>query len=199
MSLKRLLWVLPVVLVLAFAASADTASVYFNGGYAFGNNGYGIPPYQGTLNGNSANFFCVDFSHDIYANTGWTANVTNLSSASFASTLQGSQADYQAFVYLISEMMGTNNQTQKAEYQWAIWSLSGGGDPYGTDATLWNGALNYVALNPTYALNQGWEVLTSTGSYGQEFLVQTPEPSSGLLLGIGVLGLLGMAVKKLMA
>jgi hypothetical protein len=199
MDLKRLLWVIPVVLVLAFAASAETASVYFNGGYAFGNNGYGIPPYQGTLNGNSAQFFCVDFSHDITPNTGWNATVTDLNGASFASTLQGKQIDYQAFVYLISEMMSTSNQTQQAEYQWAIWSLSGGGDPYGTDASLWSAALAYVTGNPTYALNQGWEILTPIGSYGQEFLVQTPEPSSVLLLGFGVLGLLGMTLKKLSA
>jgi hypothetical protein len=40
---------------------------------------------------------------------------------------------------------------------------------------------------------QGWEILTPDASqqgYGQEFLVYTPEPSSMLLLGIGLCALI---------
>jgi len=47
MSLKKLGWLVPVLLLLSISAKADgIASVYFNGGYAFADNGYGIPPYQ---------------------------------------------------------------------------------------------------------------------------------------------------------
>ncbi len=46
----------------------------------------------------------------------------------------------------------------------------------------------------------GWEVLTPTGSYGQEFLVDlptaTPEPSSMLLFGTVLLGLSFVVRKK---
>src|SRR5580658_786664 len=57
------------------SALADSA-VYFDGSYAFGNNGYGIPPYGGTLDGQPANFYCVDFSHDITGGMSWSAAVT---------------------------------------------------------------------------------------------------------------------------
>jgi hypothetical protein len=121
MGPKRLLWVIPVALVLAFSASADgtPASIYFNGSYAFGNGGYGIPPYGGTLNGQPAQFFCVDFSDKITAGQSWTATIMDLASgANLASTLQAIDGQsnpeqvYQAFVYLITEMLGTSNQTQ---------------------------------------------------------------------------------------
>jgi hypothetical protein len=46
----------------------------------------------------------------------------------------------------------------------------------------------------------GWEVLTPTGSYGQEFLVDsptaTPEPSSLLLFGTVLWGLSFVVRKK---
>jgi hypothetical protein len=71
-------------------------------------------------------------------------------------------------VYLITEMLGTSGQNTKAEYQWATWSLSGDD---------WNNAVGNVTI--TDALDQAWEVLTPTGSYGQEFLVKTPEPLLG--------------------
>ena len=59
---KRLILMGPVLFLLACSAKADDiANVYFNGDYAFADNGYGIPPYQGTLNGATARFYCVDF------------------------------------------------------------------------------------------------------------------------------------------
>ena len=51
--------------VLGFAGTAKADTVYVDGSYAFASNGYGIPPYGGTLNGQSAQFFCVDFTDAI--------------------------------------------------------------------------------------------------------------------------------------
>src|ERR1700733_15645299 len=60
---------------LAPSAFAD-GTVYFNGSYSFGDNGYGIPPYGGTLDGQPTSFYCVDFSHDISGGMSWSALVT---------------------------------------------------------------------------------------------------------------------------
>jgi hypothetical protein len=106
----------------------------------------------------------------------------------------GSQTPYLDMAWLITQMMGASHQTTRAEYQWAIWSLSGGVDPYGQNGTY--GALTLLqdaqdAVSGGFT-GQGWEILTPTGTYGQEFLVTTPEPSSLFLLDAGLATLLGV-------
>lgn len=197
MLAKRLSLLIPVLFLLAFSAKADDiATVYFNGGYAFGDNGYGIPPYQGTLNGEDALFYCVDFTHDITGNTSWQVTVTDISStADYSSTRLGSGTIYSEIAWLLDQSVASGNQTTQAELQWAVWSFSGGGDPYGTNSLLVGEAQTAVANG--FAPNN-WDILTPVGSYGQEFLVDpppptnTPEPSSFVLLGIG-LATLGIA------
>jgi hypothetical protein len=181
------------------AAFADS-TVYFNGSYAFGNNGYGIPPYGGTLDGQPASFYCVDFSHDITGGMSWSALVTpvtpggNYSGTYLGSpsspTYLGSNANaanaYMVFAYILTEMGQTSNQTTLAEDQWAIWSFTDGGyDPYGMGNANWiiaNAEAGLGSFNPA-----GWEILTpDDGTYGQEFMVYTPEPGSVLLLALGL-------------
>jgi len=200
---KVLLVAAAMLLFTAPAALADSI-VAINGTYAFANNGYGIPPYGGTLNGQAAEFYCVDFSHDIAAGDTWNVVTTNLASGSdYSPTYQYNAAlpnpnsaaftTYEEFAWLITQMQGTSNQSAQAADQWAIWSLSGGAsqDPF-------TGPTNNAAFLLTQAqtaVNGGWtaqgfEILTpDKGQYGQEFLVQVPEPSGLLLLAAGLCGL----------
>jgi PEP-CTERM motif len=177
---------------LAPSAFADS-TVYFNGSYAFGDNGYGIPPYGGTLNGQAANFYCVDFSHDITGGMSWSAAVTPVVvGGNYSSTYLNNGNDYLLFAYLLTQMGETTNQTQIAEDQWAIWSFTDGGyDPYGAAnlASIINAAeANLGTFNPA-----GWEILTpDNGTYGQEFMYFVPEPSSMLLLALGLGALMFM-------
>jgi hypothetical protein len=184
---------------LAPSAFADS-SVTFNGNYAFGDNGYGIPPYGGTLDGQPAQFFCVDFSHDITGGMSWSAAVTPVtvggnygatylgspSSATYAGSNAAAGNDYLLFAYLLTQMSQSTNQTQIAEDQWAIWSFTDGGyDPYGAANLQWilsNAEANLGTFNPA-----GWEILTpDKGTYGQEFMYYVPEPSSVLMLALGL-------------
>jgi hypothetical protein len=185
------------------AALADS-TVTFNGSYAFGDNGYGIPPYGGTLNGQPAEFYCVDFSHDITGGMSWSAAVTpltpggnysatylgNPTSATYAGSNSAAASDYLLFAYILTEMSETTDQNQIAQDQWAIWSYTDGGvDPYGSASltNVINGAkAGLSTFNPT-----GWEILTpDNGTYGQEFMYYVPEPSSVLLLALGLGALL---------
>ncbi len=160
---KRLFW-LTVVATLAltatFAGSAKADTVYVDGTYAFANNGNGIPPYGGTLNGVHQQFFCVDFSTPIHAGQSWQVNITSLTGSNFSLTRLGNQTTYLEMAWLITQMMSTTNQLQQAKDQYAIWSFTGGPNPYGTNSSLIAAAL--AAVQGGFS-GQGWEILSPTG------------------------------------
>jgi hypothetical protein len=193
MRLKRLLW-LQFLLLLVFAGTANADTVQINGTYAFANNGYGIPPYGGTLNGQAQSFYCVDFSSTIAAGDIWSVAVTSLSGTNFSSTLLGNQKSYLEMAWLVMQGMSTTDQLQQAKDQYAIWSFSGGPNPYGTNSSLVAAAL--AAVNGGFA-GQGFQILTPTpGSHGQEFLIfSMPEPTVGLMLVLGLI-MLGVTARR---
>jgi hypothetical protein len=96
-------------------AKADTVTV--DGSCAFANNGLGIPPYGGTW---SQSFYCVDFSTPIWGGESWQVTITSLTGSNFSLTKLGSQTTYLEMAWLITQMMGTTNQLQKAMDQYAI-------------------------------------------------------------------------------
>src|SRR5690242_19903708 len=87
--------------------------------------------------------------------------------------------------WLVTQMMSTTSQLQQAMDQYAIWSFTGGPNPYGSNSSLVAAAL--AAVQGGFS-GQGWEILTPTGSAGQEFLVfvGVPEPGGLLMLLIGL-------------
>jgi hypothetical protein len=200
--ISRKLLLFAAVALASFAPSAFADStVYFNGTYSFGNNGYGIPPYGGTLDGQPASFYCVDFSHDISGGMSWSALVTPVTpGGNYSGTFLGSPSSptylgsnaaaanaYLVFAYILTEMGQTSDQTTLAQDQWAIWSYTDGGyDPYGSLNAL--GIILDAELHIAGGFNgAGWNILTpNNGTYGQEFMVNTPEPASVFLLALGL-------------
>jgi hypothetical protein len=196
MYVKRLWWVL-VLLVLALGGTAKADTVQVDGSYAFASNGYGIPPYGGTLNGQNAAFYCVDFTSTIHAGDTWSVWVTSLTGSNFSSTLLGNKTAYLEMAWLVTQMMSASTQLQQAKDQFAIWSFTGGPNPYGTNSSLVAAAL--AAVNAGFS-GQGFTILTPTGTKGQEFLIfSVAEPAELLMLAIGLIMLGMMTRKKLMA
>lgn len=103
-----ILVVFVVMMTTVRAAKADTVTV--DGSYAFANNGFGITPYGGTLNGQSQAFYCVDFSTPIWGGESWQVTVTSLTGSSFSLTRLSNQTTYLEMAWLITQMMGTTNQ-----------------------------------------------------------------------------------------
>lgn len=192
MHLRRSWWVV-VLLMLAVGGTAKADTVQVNGTYAFASNGYGIGPYGGTLNGQSSSFYCVDFTSTIQAGDTWSVWLTSLAGSNFSSTLLGNKTAYLEMAWLVTQMMGSSSQLQQAKDQFAIWSFSGGPNPYGTNSSLAAAAL--AAVNGGFS-GQGFTILTPTGSKGQEFLIfNMAEPGEVLMLAIGLI-MLGMVVRK---
>jgi hypothetical protein len=181
-----------ILVALSFAVTAKADKVTIDGSVAFWDHNYGIPPYGGALNGVSKSFYCVDFSSTIAPPYSWDVTIMSLTGSDFTHTKLGNKTDYLAMAWLITQMVGQTN-LQKAKDQYAIWSFSGGPNPYGT-----NNALVTAALAAATTFNgTGWEILTPIGSQGQEFLIYVgvPEPATLLMLLLG-LGVLMVSVRK---
>jgi hypothetical protein len=187
----------------ALPARADNVHLV-PGGAAFDDpkTNFSMSPYTVIVNGQTTQVFCVDFSSPVANNASWTATATALVSATgYANALQyqmtgsnaAAQTNYLEMAWLSLQLqaaLAVDNLPVAGQDQWAIWSFSGGLDPYGTNAALL--AQAQTAVNGGFTVS-GWKILTPDsllGNTGQEFLIQTtvPEPSTVLLLltGLGI-------------
>ncbi len=189
--LKFFGYLLPVLLLTTALTSANSNTVTFTGGYnSDPNSYYGIGPYTGTLGSQSELFYCVDFSHDITSGQSWNVTITGLPSTNFSTTRLGAGAGttYLEMAWLATQLESAKaGSTQAAADQWAIWALSAGSVPIPAayDGTTGPLSVSFLDAEAGTAVaggynGSGWEILTPTGSTGQEFLVATPEPSTWL-------------------
>jgi len=95
-------------------------------------NGVYVGPYSGTVNGQSAQIICDDFSHDSYLNESWTANVTDFSNLASSSIPIWKGAGnaltlYADAAWLATQMMSVpinqNTGTTEGYLAYALWSL----------------------------------------------------------------------------
>jgi hypothetical protein len=190
--------------------SANTVSVKFvsaNPVVTVPGEGGDAGPYTLSVNGQNVLGMCLDDFLNVSNNT-WTANVTLANSSNLSNTILGNQTvsynghtltssqTYGMEAYLFSEIVQPN--ADRADLQLAAWSLMDSDtmydvfhDHHSYDTTAQNdllGAYNAI-LNPNSGFNPAnYEILTDTSKFGsQEFIVASPEPSTYLLLGSGLL------------
>ncbi len=207
--------------------SADTLSVQFTGANGQTDaSGYYISPYTATVNGVSTTIYCDDFANQVSNGQQWTANLTNLGSTNLANTrysgisntlstsptatatYSGAQL-YEMAAWLTTQFSapGTSGYSANGDIQDTLWDLfnpnshNTGVKPPTPSSNQWLYAAekNYISINPAK-----FNILTNTqAAYSgegqvQEFIVPTPEPSSVLLLGFGLIAI-AVAGKKTLA
>jgi PEP-CTERM motif len=165
-----------------------------------------IDPYKGTLGPNSVLLWCVDPDHMDKIGDIWTVNVSQLGGDLSKTYLGNANATtYGEMAWLITQLQAASIKSTKQELQAAIWLLAEGvpGEDGKFKVTAPTGDPNFwtnVNIDMTNAsLNvehSGFEILTDVAGQKQEFMVITPEPSTLLLLGIGLIALFVFTPRK---
>ena len=214
MKLLRAIWVLVALMIVTPLAQADgTTKMEFTGVNGANNGVYYVSPYTGIMNYGTSNaqtvvLFCDDINNEVSMNQVWNANVTGLASGNFSQTRYGNgsvnpnlggtnpQTLYEEAAWLVTQF--ASHSGDYVSLQYALWDLmTPGAEPTnfanadGTTVAQWLAlaAANYGQINPASFI-----IITNTGTLTykgqvQEFIVQTPEPATAVLLLIGVVSM----------
>jgi hypothetical protein len=221
MKVLKMMWLLGLVLVFTPLVHADgTTTMQFTGVNGANDGHYYVSPYSGTIDYGSSNartvgLFCDDINNDVSIGQVWSANITNLASGDLSNTRYGSSANphysdptaalilYEQGAWLVSQF--GSHTSDYVSLQYALWDLmSPGAEPInyagsdGIQVSQWLtwAAANYGQINPA-----NFAIITNVGplSYKgqvQEFIVQTPEPATIVLLMIGIGAMFLLALKR---
>ncbi len=185
------------LLFLVSVSAFGSISMQFNA--ADGNSYNGVPsyPYNVTVQGVSTSLMCVSYNEHITNGETWLANGYTVDAyGALIGNVQ--KADQLAYLFTQAEADGGANSA----YNGAAWFLNEGVptlDP--TALAIYNQVIGmtfgpsafpgvevYVPINGT----ESW-----AGEIPQTFLGAVPEPSTLLMVGSGLIGLAGIARKRL--
>ena len=176
-------------LVSARGAFADTVTLQLTGTGGASSNGENVYPYYVTVNGNTNSLMCLSFNNTITTGESWKATVQSITG-----TL------YEEAAWLLND--ANVHPGNAINDQLAAWGLFASGVA-GSDNAQLLAAQNFVNSNPNdtsfynqFKLYVPLDGTQSSGGAPQIFMGETPEPSSLLLLGTGLLGLALVAFRK---